>query len=302
MLSIAVLAHNEEADIARCLTSILTQKGLGADDRVTVLENGSTDGTARVVTQMAAGDPRIRLVSIPLGDKANAWDVYIFNESPVIKADVHVFIDGDVVMRPGSLVAMREALAAHPDALAVAGLPHGGRTAAAWRARILSNHGLPGNLYALRGSTVTRLRDDKWCLPVNYIGDDTFLMWLLKRRMEPAGAVDRGAIVPAKGAGFDYDSLPFKSLAGLAGLYRRQRTYGMRDIQTKLLVDHLLASPDARPPRDIALLYARATPLDALFGPFGKLTPFKMRKALFLRTWWRTRHPRKRTALAWYET
>ncbi|MGB3407808.1 MAG: glycosyltransferase family 2 protein [Jannaschia sp.] len=302
MISIAVLAHNEEADIGRCLTSILGQDGFGPDDRVTVLENGSTDRTAEIVEGIAAGDPRVRLVRIALGDKANAWDVYVFRESRAIPAETHVFMDGDVTMRPGSLLSMQETLAAHPDALAVSSLPFGGRTASSWRDRILTHHGLPGNLYALRDATVDRLRDGAWCLPVGYIGDDTFLMWLLKRRLSPSGTPDKAAIVPAKDAGFDYESISARSVKGLRQLYRRQRTYGMRDIQTKILIDHLLADPAHRPPQAIATLYPDATPKDALFGPFGRLAPVQARKVLFLQTWWRTRRPPERTAKAWFET
>lgn len=306
MISIAVMAHNEEEDILRCLTSVLEQAGLGPDDRITVLENASTDRTAQIVEDVAARDPRVGLVRIGLGDKANAWDVQIFNESPKRNADgaddLHVFIDGDVTMRPGSLTAMRGTLAAHPDALAVSTLPYGGRTSAAWRARILEHHGLPGNLYGLRGTTVARLRDGGWCLPVGYIGDDTFLMWLLKRRLVPGAAPDKGAIVPAPDAGFDYVSIPNRTAAGLAALYRRQRTYGMRDIQTRILTRHLLADPANRPPREIDTLYAGATPMDALTGPFGRIAPVQMRKAFFVQTWARTRRPRRRTAAPWYET
>lgn len=306
MISIAVLAHNEAEGIAACLASILGQEDLRPDDRIAVLENGSTDGTAAIVEGIAAREPRVRLVRLPLGDKANAWDAHVFGDGIFggeagQGTDLCVFIDGDVTMRPGSLAALREALAAHPDALAAAALPHGGRTAMAWRARILAEHGLPGNLYALRGSTVERLREGSWWLPVGFIGDDTFLMWLLRRRLDPSLAPDRGAIVPAQGAGFDYASLPAMTLSGLRGLYRRQRTYGMRDIQTKLLVDHLLADPSHRPPREIAELYPRARPMDALLGPFGRLAPVKLRKALFLATWARTRRVRVRREAAWFE-
>lgn len=302
MISIAVMAHNEEAQIARSLEAILNQDGFGPDDRVTVLENGSNDRTAEIVTEIARGHPAVSLCSIDLGDKANAWSFYAFNVSPEMDAEAHVFFDGDVLMRPGSLSAMRAALADSLDALAVSGLPYGGRTAETWRARVLREHGLPGNFYALRDSTLRAMRDEQWCLPVGYMGDDTFLQWILKRRLNPMSKVDKTAIQPVAGAGFDYASIPAKSMSGLRALYRRQRAYAMRDIQTKLLTDHVSAKEGNRPPRDISELYSAAKPWTALYGPFGKIKPFKLRKLMFPYTWWRTRSVPKRNGLAWYES
>ncbi|MEO1780348.1 MAG: glycosyltransferase [Pseudomonadota bacterium] len=300
MISVAVMAHNEEAGIARALEAILSQDGFGPDDRITVLENGSTDRTAEIVEEIAVNHPAVSLRRIGLGDKANAWSVYTFNVSPSLDADAHVFVDGDVVMRPGSLAAVRTALVDAPDALALGCCPYGGRTADAWRARVLREHGLPGNFYVLRASTLKAMRDDGWCLPVGYMGDDTFLQWILKRRLDPMAKPDKTAIHPVAGAGFDYDSISRGSLDGLWMLYRRQRAYAMRDIQSKLLSDHVMAAPGNRPPRDIAELYGNAKPWTALFGPFGALKPFKMRKLMFLYTWWRTRSVPQRAGLPWY--
>lgn len=301
MISIAVMAHNEEVGIARALEAILSQDGFGPADRITVLENGSTDRTAQIVQQMAQDHPAISLCQIKLGDKANAWSVYTFNVSPKINAEAHVFMDGDVVMRPGSLVALRAELANTPEALAVSCLPYGGRTADMWRARVLREHGLPGNFYALRDTTLVAMREGQWCLPVGYMGDDTFLQWILKRRLNPMAKPDKTAIQPVADAGFDYESIPAKSVSGLWLLYRRQRAYAMRDIQSKLLSDHLKAASGNRPPRDIAELYPAAKPWTALFGPFGALKPFKLRKLMFLYTWWRTRSVPPRKAPAWYQ-
>ncbi|MEL7127231.1 MAG: glycosyltransferase, partial [Pseudomonadota bacterium] len=82
MISVAVMAHNEEAGIARALEAILSQDGFGPDDRITVLENGSTDRTAEIVEEIAVNHPAVSLRRIGLGDKANAWSVYTFNVSP----------------------------------------------------------------------------------------------------------------------------------------------------------------------------------------------------------------------------
>lgn len=296
------MAHNEEAQIAQSLEAILTQDGFSPEDRITVLENGSTDRTASIVKGLEQEYPQVTLCSIKLGDKANAWSHYTFNVSTEFDADAHVFIDGDVTMRPGSLKAICVALASHPDALAFSGLPYGGRTAVTWRERVLKEHGLPGNFYVLRGTTLRSMRDGNWCLPVGYMGDDTILQWILKRRLNPMSALDKTAIQPVAEAGFEYESIPGTSMSGLWALYRRQRAYAMRDIQSKLLSDHLRVKPGNRPPHDISELYSAAKPWTALFGPFGSIKPFKLRKFMFLHTWWRTRRVPQRNGLPWYES
>jgi len=295
------MAHNEESGIETSLRAVLSQDCFQESDKITVIENGSTDRTAEIVTRLARENPAITLCSLALGDKANAWSHYCFNISPSLGAQTHVFLDGDVVMRAGALRAIAQTLAQTPAALAVSCLPYGGRTAEVWRARVLREHGLPGNCYALRDTTLTDMRDGGWRLPVGYMGDDTFLQWILKRRFDPLTPPDKTAIQPAAAAGFDYASISATSLSGLYQLYKRQRAYAMRDIQSKLLADHLKADPTHRPPRDIAALYGNAKPWTALFGPFGALKPFKIRKLLSPYTWWRTQQPPRRTGAAWYQ-
>ena len=298
MISVAVMAHNEEESILRALGSVLAQAGFGPEDRIVVLENGSTDRTVERVEAFARDEPRVALRRIDRPDKANAWNAYVRAETETgsgagpaaDRADaLHVFMDGDVEMRPGALAALVQAAAENPDALAVSAVPHGGRTAPAWRARLLANHGLAGNLYALPDSTLRRIRAEEWLLPYGLIGDDTFLLWILKRRLDPLGAPDMGAIVPSAAAGFAYESIPRDTLAGLWSLYRRQRTYALRDLQLKLLIDHLRAAPGRRPPERIRDLYPAARPWTLLFGPYGRLRPLAPRKGLFLSAWWRTR-------------
>ena len=62
-LSIVVPAFNEEGSIGRCLTELRAYlEGLGLAWEIVVVDDGSTDGTARVVEEHATADPRIRAV------------------------------------------------------------------------------------------------------------------------------------------------------------------------------------------------------------------------------------------------
>src|SRR5690242_5448492 len=93
---VMVLAHNEERHIEACLDSVF-----GADPNgpleVFVMANGCTDGTEDVVRAYRHKEPRVHLISIQLGDKCNAWNVFIHETVPAHcpGCEVYFFMDGD---------------------------------------------------------------------------------------------------------------------------------------------------------------------------------------------------------------
>ncbi|WP_317055501.1 glycosyltransferase family 2 protein [Roseovarius rhodophyticola] len=293
--SVAVFAHNEADGIAANIRAV-QRAGLGPDDPVFVLINGSTDNTESIVNALAEDDPRIQPVVIALGDKANAWSFYVNHLAPEDCA-LHVFIDGDVQVSEGSIDEIHASLAVHPEALAASTLPQGGRTAKAWARRILFHHGMPGNFYALCGETLTRIKAQSINMPVGLIGDDPFLRWLLLSGLEPGATPDPGRIRPVPEAFFSYQSIPVTSWSGLRALWARQMRYQLRDLQMNLLREHLTTYGLSAMPRRIDSLYDRATPLMALRGQV------KLRKLAFLYTYLRARSSRARPlrAAAWYE-
>jgi len=243
--SVVVFAHDEAAHIATALDCI-DAAGLGGQDRVTVLVNGSRDATAEIVARRAAGDSRIRAEVIALGDKANAWDHYVQTiADPAVP--VHIFIDGDVRVSPGAFALIDAALAQHPEARAASCLPRGGRQSDRWQARILRDHGLPGNFYALRGEVLRRMKGRIW-LPVGLIGDDTLLRWLVLRDLDPGAVPVAERIRPVPGAFFDYESFPFSNPGAL---WRRHMRYALREVQVFALWKRLERDGIAGLPRRI---------------------------------------------------
>ncbi|MEM9498102.1 MAG: glycosyltransferase [Pseudomonadota bacterium] len=294
--SVAVFAHNEEETIRENLESVL-KAGLGHNDPVYVMINGSTDKTATLVAHLAQRDARIHPVIIALGDKANAWSYYVNRLAPA-NAGLHVFVDGDVKISKGSLDAIKEQLATHPEALAASTLPQGGRTSKDWSERILRHHGLAGNFYALRDSTLREFQTQSVSMPVGLVGDDQFLRWILLRGLNPVADPVADRIQPVEHAFFHYTSIPVYSWAGLRALFARQMRYQLRDLQTNLLVGHLMSCGLSAMPRRIETLYNSATPLMALKGQI------KLRKLAFLYTYMRVRtyRPDPDQATPWYET
>ncbi len=247
MRSIALFAHNEEESIAKTIAS-LNAAGLAAQDHVFVLANGCSDDTLSIVENIANKDSRIVAVDIALGDKANAWNLYV-DRIGLPDARIHIFLDGDVIPSKNAFIAMDRALKDHPEALAVSTLPRGGRKAEPWAQRTIKNHGMPGGLYGLRGETFERIRTLPLRLPIGLVGDDSILCFCLLRDLDPQASSKLEYIRPVLDAFFDYKSFPLHNLSGIRSLWRRQLRYARRDLEDAVLVQRITEGGLAAMPR-----------------------------------------------------
>ncbi len=101
-VSVIVPAVNEEKVIARTLQVLLASEH--RDFEALVVDDGSTDSTAELVSDVAARDSRVRLVRARAGGKAAALNAGLRAAS----ADVVVTMDADTLLAPqtiGRLVA-----------------------------------------------------------------------------------------------------------------------------------------------------------------------------------------------------
>ena len=121
---VMVLAHNEERHIAACLDSIYDAEPGRAFD-VFVMANGCTDRTEEIVSEYGKRRFGVHLVSIELGDKCNAWNVFIHETVPehAPGRQIYYFMDGDARVVPGSFSSMARALEADPRAHAASAVP-----------------------------------------------------------------------------------------------------------------------------------------------------------------------------------
>ena len=217
-----------------CLNS-LEAAAAGNKLEVFVLVNGCTDDTEKIVTDYVREHQHenVHLISIELGDKSNAWNVFVHDVAP--DSDVYFFVDGNVQPSRNSLRALYRGLMDHHDAHATSALPASGRNMRQWRNRILTNHGMPGGLYALRGAFVRRLREVPIRLPTGLIGDDAILAALIKWNLDPRQESVQDRIVPCANADFSFRSFSWFRAGDWRLYYRRRIRNSIRGYQNKMI-------------------------------------------------------------------
>ncbi|MBT3067034.1 hypothetical protein [Rhodoferax sp. U11-2br] len=129
------------------------------------------------------GGPDIQVWSIPLADKANAWNQYIhriWNGE-----EIAFFVDGYVRLNPDAVDLLGHAVAANAQALAGTGVPTMGRSAKALRENMIVNTGYHGNFCCIKGSTIQRLRDKEIRIPLGLYRTDSLMGAILCYALEP---------------------------------------------------------------------------------------------------------------------
>lgn len=260
---VMVLAHNEERHIEACLDSIFATEP-GRRFEIFVMANGCTDRTEDIVRNYSRARPEVHLVSIGLGDKCNAWNVFIHETVPAHCGGrgIYFFMDGDARAVAGSLSVLARALDEDAYPHAAAAVPASGRNAARDRKQLLDERGLVANLYALRGNLVERLREMNVRIPLNLEGDDGLLGALIKWDLAPdRKGFDDARIVPCEEARFEFESMsPFR-LADWKSYWKRALRYGRRRYEFELAARVLKTRGIAGLPSDIRQLYRGAESL-----------------------------------------
>jgi hypothetical protein len=203
----------------------------------------------------------VNLVSIRLGDKCNAWNVFVHETVPALCPDreTYFFVDGDARCVAGSLDAMHVALKREPHAHAASAPPASGRNLACDRQELLTERGLVANLYALRGQFVVELQRRGVRLPLRLEGDDGLLGALIKWNLDPkSNLFDHRRIAPCADAGFTFESFSPLSRGAWLTYWKRAVRYGRRRYEFAILGRRLKANGLKALPKDITEIYVDA--------------------------------------------
>lgn len=119
-VALVIIAFNEADKIRRTIFSALAQTGAGQLE-VIVVDDGSTDGTDRIVQSIAMHEDRVRLVRLPSNQGRGAA-----RQAGVEAASATYlgFVDADIVLPSSWLVMCLQALSEH-DAVAGTAVPDG---------------------------------------------------------------------------------------------------------------------------------------------------------------------------------
>lgn len=270
---VMVLAHNEEKRIASCLESVLSSDHSAKLD-IYVMANGCTDATEAIVAEIASSNPAVHLVSIALGDKCNAWNVFVHDVVPAKcpGAALYFFMDGDARVTQGSLGAMARTLLQSSRANAVGAPPASGRNLVKDREELLRDRGLVANLYALKGSFISRCQTLGVRIPLRLEGDDGLVGALVKWDLDPRQAMDDDLIVACPDAGFTFDSFTPARLSDWHSYWKRMVRYGRRRYEFALLGPMLKRDGLVAMPADIRELYRDAANLELRWDGIYTLT------------------------------
>ncbi|MES0342137.1 MAG: glycosyltransferase, partial [Candidatus Humimicrobiaceae bacterium] len=119
LVSVLVPARNEEKNIGRCLRSLSKQDYHNIE--ILVLDDNSSDDTARIVEKLSEKDKRIRLVrgrSLSRGWKGKSYACHQLSREA--SGEYYVFTDADTLHFPNSISSsLRALLSGRLDALSV---------------------------------------------------------------------------------------------------------------------------------------------------------------------------------------
>ena len=231
------MAYNLEAEIYNNVESYISSLGeLSAT--IFVMVNGCRDNTLNECLRLKAKYNCVIPVNIEMGDKANAWNEFVYGcydgES------IPVFVDGDVNLSTDALVNIIDYFHQNPKLNSVSSFPWlGGRSGKTWRDNLVKNHEFTGNLYLLSPRFVKKLKDHQVRLPIGLIGDDSMLGYLSATDACSGSDLPHERIGVCQKAIFYYPKLNWLKWSDIRLYVRRRIRYSMRHYQQNEIVENL---------------------------------------------------------------
>ncbi|MET0248628.1 MAG: glycosyltransferase [Sphingobium sp.] len=278
-VAVGIFAHQEERRIAACLASLPLDR---ANTLFHVLVNGSTDRTAERAREAAESRANVLIHDIAQGGKSRTWNHFIHDLLTGEESAV-VLLDGDAQIVAGSVDALVDALAQHPEATAAAGLPANGRLMQVYREELKDDGGVFGDLYALSGRFTAAVREGGYRVPDDLIGDDGLVGAWAHTALGRDAEWDRGRILYCEDAGFLCEPVSLWKPVTWAIHYRRMINYSVRYYQNRIVSDIMTREGPGGLPRRLSDLYPawlpRWSPRPLPTGWFDRKALARIRKA-----------------------
>ena len=187
--AIVVFASRESLDmvLGTVKAAQIAAQGVAAID---ILVNGNLLLGIALADQLdtrihAVEAVRVRVWSVAVGDKANAWNQYI--QQIWSGEDIAFFVDGYVRVNPNAVSLLGDAVAAQDDVLGGTGVPSVERTSAAMRSDMAAKGGFHGNFCCIKGKVIEQLRKRNIALPFGLYRVDALMGALLMLGLDPKG-------------------------------------------------------------------------------------------------------------------
>lgn len=255
-ICVAVLAHQEEARIATCMRSIPLGDPAIA---IHIIVNGSTDRTAAIARRIAQDHDNVSIHEFAEGGKSRSWNRFVFDTLPAFH-DVHIFVDGDAEVAGGSILKLAEALETNAKANGASALPLNGRKVGHYQDAMRREHGLFGDLYALRGDFLARMKAKAIRLPDDLIGDDGLLAAMAKTDLANEDNWDDARIAVCESAGFLCEPVQLFAPQSWRLQYRRMINYSVRHFQNRMISKIMRSVGPVGLPRQMSQLYKQELP------------------------------------------
>lgn len=239
---IAVFANRESLSTI-CATLEATALAAGSRARIDVLVNGNPQLVAELTAYLgsrptAFEKAALRIWSIPLGDKANAWSQYV--QRIWSGEDVAFFVDGYARPNADAIELLGTAMMRDDTVQGGTGLPSMGRSAAALRKEFAEDGGFHGNLCGMKGSFLARMRACGFAIPRGLYRTDSLMGAVLSYDLDPAiNLWDEGRILVHTDVTWQTEHKHWWRWRDVKAHFKRMVRQARGEIEKRAIRDHL---------------------------------------------------------------
>jgi hypothetical protein len=198
--------------------------------------NGTTDNSIQMLQSLDLPRSILRVYLIPEPDKSNAINQFLYSLRDH-SANIYFFVDGYVMVTPGALRALADALTEDQHAYIASGVPLVGHSAGAALEDVRQSKGhLRGNLFAMRADFAARIVAEQVRLPVGLYRGDGLLGAMAKHDLSrPKGPWDDGRVIGVPAATFTFRPLSPLRWNDIKRQYRRWIRVALGNIENEML-------------------------------------------------------------------